>query len=106
MTAVLFIAAALFATGLLAAAWRRDLAGALAGLPAMGAGAAIAAAGASRFAPSNQTPASGQELAVLVAVATLALVVVGSALAAPAGHRSVPPRAGQAPPPQRRRPRR
>jgi len=88
LTAVLFIAAALFASGLLAAAWRRDLAGALTGLPAMGAGAAIAAAGSSRFAPSNQVPAAGQELAVLVAVATLALVVLGSALAAPVRARS------------------
>jgi hypothetical protein len=83
LVGVLFVAAALFCTGLLAVAWRRDLAGAVAGLPAMGAGAAVAAAGASRFAASSQAPAAGQEFAVLIAVATLALVVLGAAMAGP-----------------------
>jgi peptidoglycan/LPS O-acetylase OafA/YrhL len=95
LTGVLFVAAALFSAGLLAAVWRRDLGGAIAGLPAMGAGAAVAAAGASRFAPSSQAPAAGQELAVLIAVATLALVVLGAAMAGPARARSGP--AEQAP---------
>lgn len=83
LAGVLFVAAALFCSGLLAAVSRRDLAGAIAGLPAMGAGAAVAAAGASRFAPSGQMPAVGQELAVLVTAGTFALVVLAAALAGP-----------------------
>lgn len=83
LAGVLFVAAALFGAGLLTAVWRRDVVSALAGLPAMGAGAAVAVAAASRFAPSRSEPAAGQELAVLVAVAVLALCVLGGALAAP-----------------------
>ncbi len=90
LVGALFVASALFCSGLLAAAWRRDIAGALSGIPAMGAGGAVAAAAASRFAPSNQVPAAGQEMAVAVAVATLALVAVGAALAAPVQGRAGP----------------
>lgn len=100
LAAVLFVAAALFCAGLLSAVWRRDLAGAVAGLPAMGAGAAVAAVGSSRFAPSNQAPAAGQELAVLMAIATLALVLIGAALVSPGRGRAA---ATQEEAPRRRR---
>ncbi len=81
LVAVLFVAAALVAVGAFIAAWKRDLAAALAGLPLMFGGAGVAFAGASRFATPGGPPAFGQEVAALVAVASLALVALGVGIA-------------------------
>lgn len=75
----LAVGAAVFAIGALAAAFRRDGATMLRALPLMGGGVAIALAGASRLASSSEDPLAGQELAVLVAIAVLALTAVGTA---------------------------
>lgn len=77
---VLFAAAALACSGLLAAAWRPDPLGAAAGIPALAAGLALAGAGVSRYATLEGAPAAGQELAVLAALAGLALVALVTGL--------------------------
>jgi NADH:ubiquinone oxidoreductase subunit K len=97
LVGVLFVAAAMVAVGAFAAAWRRDALAALAGIPLMFGGAGIAFAGVARFAsraaaavrpPSTQIvvavsgPPLGQEAAVLIAIAALALVAMGIGLAA------------------------
>jgi len=97
LVSVLFVAAAMVAVGAFAAAWRRDATAALAGIPLMFGGAGIAFAGVARFAsraaaavqpPSTQIVVSvsgaplGQEAAVLIAIAALALVAMGIGLAA------------------------
>jgi NADH:ubiquinone oxidoreductase subunit K len=97
LVSVLFVAAAMVAIGAFAAAWRRDAAAALAGIPLMFGGAGIAFAGVARFAarataaaqaPSTQIvvsvsgPPLGQEAAVLIAIAALALVAMGVGFAA------------------------
>jgi len=97
IVSVLFVAAAMVAVGAFAAAWRRDATAALAGIPLMFGGAGIAFAGVARFSaraaaavqpPSTQIvvsvsgPPLGQEAAVLIAIAALALVAMGVGLAA------------------------
>jgi NADH-ubiquinone/plastoquinone oxidoreductase subunit 4L len=98
---VLFLAAAMVSIGIFAIAWRRDLAAALAGIPLLFAGAGIAFVGVARFSaraaaavqPANSPriivgvsgPPLGQEAAVLIAIAALAAVALGVALAARAG---------------------
>lgn len=97
LVSVLFVAAAMISIGAFAAAWRRDATAALAGVPLMFAGAAIAFVGVARFAaranaaspsPAAQVvvsvsgPPVGQEAAVLIAIAALALVAMGVGLAA------------------------
>lgn len=97
LASVLFVAAALVAVGAFAAASRRDAIAALTGIPLMFGGAGIAFAGVARFAsraaaavqpPSTQIvvsvsgPPLGQEAAVLIAIAALALVAMGIGLAA------------------------
>lgn len=72
VVAVLFIAAALAGAGLLAVVRNRDVAGRLAGLPALAAAAALAGTGVSRFATGLRQPAVGHELAVFAGVAVLA----------------------------------
>ena len=101
---VLFVAAAMVAVGVFAIAWRRDATAALAGIPLMFGGAGIAFAGVARFAsraaaavkpPSTQIvvsvsgPPLGQEAAVLIAIAALALVAMGIGLAARAARAQV-----------------
>jgi len=95
LVAVLFVAAGLVAAGAFAAAWRRDAMAALAGVPLMLGGAGVALVGVTRFAAranaAVQTPSPvvvnvsgpplGQEAAVLVALAALALVAIGVGLA-------------------------
>lgn len=79
----LFLGAAIFAAGLFVIAYRRDLAAALAGIPLLLGGAGIDMAAATRFAASTRLdPVMGQEMAVLLAVAALALVALGAGLAA------------------------
>src|SRR3979411_1972145 len=106
VVAVLFVAAALVAIGAFVAAWRRDAAAALAGIPLMFGGAGVAFAGVARLsarapgagqarAPQIVVPLSGpplgQEAAVLFAIVAVAAVAVGVALAARAGARSPNP---------------
>jgi multisubunit Na+/H+ antiporter MnhC subunit len=81
LVAVLFVAAALVATGVFVAAWKRDLTAALAGLPLIFGGAGVAFAGATRFAAAGGPPLFGQEMAALLAVAALALVTLGVGIA-------------------------
>jgi NADH:ubiquinone oxidoreductase subunit K len=78
---VLFVAAGLVAAGAFAAAWRRDLTAALAGVPLMFAGAGVAFAGVARFAAAGGPQLFGQEFAVLLAVAATALVALGLGIA-------------------------
>ncbi len=106
MAAVLFVAAAMVAVGTFIVAWRRDAAAALAGIPILFAGAGIALVGVARFAArasaAVQSPAPvvvrvsgppvGQEAAVLVAIAALALVALGLGVATRAARL---PREGQ-----------
>lgn len=80
LVGILFVSAALVATGVLAAAWRRDPLAALAGVPVAAAGAALASVGVARFGSSLREPASGQEAAVFVLLAALGIVVLGVAL--------------------------
>lgn len=98
---VLFVAAGMVAIGIFAVAWRRDLAAAIAGIPLIFGGAGIAFVGVARFSaraaaaiqPANSPrivigvsgPPLGQEAAVLMAIASLAAVAFGVALAARAG---------------------
>ena len=98
LVAVLFVAAGLVSIGVFAVAWRRDLASALAGIPLMFGGAGVAFVGVARFsarAAAQVQPANGprvivgvsgapvgQELAVLIAIVSLAVVALGVALAA------------------------
>jgi hypothetical protein len=77
LVSVFFVAGALVAVGAFVAAWKRDLAAALAGLPLMFGGAGVAFAGATRFAAARGGPLVGQEIAALLAVAALALVALG-----------------------------
>lgn len=81
LIAVLFVAAGLVAIGMFAAAWRRERGAALAALPVGFAGAGIAFAGVSRFAAAGTHELAGQEIAVLLAVAALALTALGVGIA-------------------------
>ena len=81
LIAVFFVGAGLAAAGVFAAAWRRDLTAALAGVPLMFAGAGIAFAGVARFASAGGPKLFGQGFAVLLAVAALALVALGIGIA-------------------------
>lgn len=81
LIAVFFVAAAMIAVGAFAAAWRRDVTAALAGVPLIFAGAGIAFAGVARFAATGAHELIGQEMAVLLAVAALALVGFGVGIA-------------------------
>lgn len=82
LVAALFVGAAVASVGLLGATWRRDLAGAVAGVPVLAAGCAIAAAGVARYATSLRLPAVGQEFAVVLALAGFAFVVLATPLLA------------------------
>lgn len=84
---VLFVAAAMIAAGAFAAGWRRDLTAALAGVPLLLGGAGVAFAGVARFAAAGGPNLAGQDVAVLLAVASLALVVLGVGLAGREGSR-------------------
>lgn len=81
LVGVFFVAAALVTAGAFAAAWRRDLTAALAGVPLMFAGAGVAFVGVARFASTSASPQFGQGFAVLLAVAALALVGLGIGIA-------------------------
>ena len=81
VVSVLFVAAALVATGAFIAAWKREVTGALAGLPILLGGAGVAFVGVTRFATAEGSAPLGQEVAVLLSVVALAAVTLGVALA-------------------------
>jgi NADH:ubiquinone oxidoreductase subunit K len=81
LVSVLFVSVALVAAGAFVATWKRDLSAALAGIPLMFGGAGVAFAGAARFAAAADPKIFGQEVAALLAVATLALVALGVGIA-------------------------
>ena len=87
LTSVLFVAAAMAAIGVFTVVWRRDLTAALAGIPMIFAGAGIAFAGVARFAAAGGPHVFGQEFALLLAIATVALVALGLGLAGREGSR-------------------
>ena len=81
LVTVLFVAAALIATGAFVAAWKQDVVAALAGLPVMFAGAGVAFVGVSRFASGDAAQLVGQEAAVLLALLALCSTALGVAIA-------------------------
>jgi hypothetical protein len=87
LVSVLFVATAMVAAGAFAAAWRRDLTAALAGIPLIFGGAGVAFAGVARFAAAGGPHLLGQEAAILLAVAALALVALGVGIAGREGSR-------------------
>jgi NADH:ubiquinone oxidoreductase subunit K len=87
LVAVFFVACAMIAVGVFGAAWRRDVSAAVATIPLMFAGAGIAFAGVARFAAAGGTHLLGQEFAVLLAVAAVALVALGLGIAGREGNR-------------------
>jgi NADH:ubiquinone oxidoreductase subunit K len=87
LVAVFFVACATVAVGVFGAAWRRDVSAAVATIPLMFAGAGIAFAGVARFAAAGGTHLLGQEFAVLLAVAAVALVALGLGIAGREGNR-------------------
>jgi NADH:ubiquinone oxidoreductase subunit K len=87
LVAVFFVGCAMVAVGVFGAAWRRDLSAAVATIPLMFAGAGIAFAGVARFAAAGGTHLLGQEFAVLLAVAAVALVALGLGIAGREGNR-------------------
>jgi len=87
LVTVMFVGAALVAVGAFAAAWRRDLTAALAGIPLMFGGAGVAFEGVARFSAAGGPELIGQEVAVLLAVVALALVALGVGVAGREGAR-------------------
>jgi len=87
LVAVFFVACAMIAVGVFGAAWRRDVSAAVPTIPLMFAGAGIAFAGVARFAAAGGTHLLGQEFAVLLAVAAVALVALGLGIAGREGNR-------------------
>ena len=81
LIAVFIVAAGLIAVGVFAAAWRRDLTAALGAIPLMFAGAGIAFVGVARFAASGGPQLFGQEFAIMLAIAAVALVALGLGIA-------------------------
>lgn len=81
LTHVLFVGAALLATGAFVVGFRRDLVAALTGVPIMLAGAGLDLVGISRFAGSVRDPLAGQEMAVLGAAIALVFAGLGAGLA-------------------------
>jgi NADH:ubiquinone oxidoreductase subunit K len=87
LIAVFFVAAALIAVGAFAASWRRDVTAAVASIPVLFAGAALAFVGVARFAAAGGQHLLGQEFAVLLAIAATALLALGLGVAGREGPR-------------------
>ena len=81
LVAVFVVAGALVAVGVFGAAWRRELTAAVAAIPILFAGAGMAFVGVARFGAAGGTHLLGQEFAVLLAVAAVALVALGLGIA-------------------------
>jgi NADH:ubiquinone oxidoreductase subunit K len=84
---VLFVASALFCAGVFALVWRREAGAALAGLPLMLGGCALAFAGVARFASGGPQSVAGQAFAVALAVVALAWIGLGLGLIGREGSR-------------------
>jgi NADH:ubiquinone oxidoreductase subunit K len=84
---VFFAASALFCIGAFTLAWRREAGAALAGLPLMLAGCAVAFAGVSRFASARVDPVAGQAFAVALGLAAVCWVILGLGLIGREGSR-------------------
>lgn len=84
---VLFVAAAMVAAGAFAAGWRRDLVSSLSAIPLLLGGAGVAFVGVERFGAAGAPQLVGQEFAVLLGVASLALVALGVGIAGREGSR-------------------
>ncbi len=87
LVAVLFVAAALVAVGVFTAVWRRDVTAALGGIPLILGGAGVAFVGVARFAAAGSPHLFGQEFAVLLAIAAVALLALGLGIAGREGAR-------------------
>ena len=87
LVAVLFVAAGLVGAGVFTAAWRRDVTAALAGIPLIFGGAGVAFVGIARFAAAGGPHLFGQEFAVLLAIAAVALLALGLGIAGREGAR-------------------
>ena len=87
LIAVFFVAASLVAAGVFTAAWRRDMAAALAGIPLIFGGAGVAFVGVARFAAAGGPHLFGHEFAVLLAIAAVALLALGLGIAGREGAR-------------------
>jgi len=81
LVSVMFVSAGLVALGAFISAWKRQLTGAVSGLPVMFAGAGVAFAGVARFSAASGAPLIGQEMAVMLAIAALAAVGLAIGLA-------------------------
>lgn len=81
LVGVLFVAAGLVAVGVFTAAWRRDVTAALGGIPLIFGGAGVAFVGVARFAAAGGPHLFGQEFAVLLALAAIALLALGLGIA-------------------------
>jgi hypothetical protein len=84
---VFFVAAGMIAAGAFAAGWRRDVTAALAAIPLILGGGGVAFAGVARFAAAGGPHLAGQEFAVLLSMASLALVAFGVGIAGREGSR-------------------
>ena len=87
LVSVLFVAAGLIGLGAFIAAWKRELTGAVTGLPVMFAGAGVAFVGVARFSAASGAPLLGHEVAVLLSIAALAAIGLGIGLAGREGSR-------------------
>lgn len=87
LIAVFFVAAGLVAIGVFTAAWRRDMAAALGGIPLIFAGAGVAFVGVARFAAAGGPHLIGHEVGVLLAIASVALLALGLGIAGREGAR-------------------
>ena len=87
LVAVFFVATGLVAAGAFAPAWRRDLTAALGGIPLMFAGAGVGMVGIGRFSAAGGPHLVGQEFAVLLAIAAVALVALGLGVSGREGSR-------------------
>jgi NADH:ubiquinone oxidoreductase subunit K len=87
LVTVFFVGAGLSALGVFVAVWRRDASAALASIPLIFGGAGVAFVGVARFAAAGAPHLLGQEFAVLLAVASVALVALGLGIAGREGSR-------------------
>jgi multisubunit Na+/H+ antiporter MnhC subunit len=81
LVAVFVVAAGLATAGVFVAVWRRDLASAVVGIPLIFGGAGVAFVGVARFAAAGGPHLLGHELAVLLGIASVALLALGLGIA-------------------------
>lgn len=81
LVTVFVVASGLLAAGVFTAVWRRDLGAAMAGIPLIFAGAGVAFVGVARFAAAGGPHLFGHGFAVLLAIASVALLALGLGIA-------------------------